>query len=132
MRRPGRLSFPYLQPSNSPLISYVRGSMALFGNCELIIKDRKQGKNEGLDDTDEQVEHLPAHTEYDGCREKVDRDRQQERDHDPARKEVPEKPQRQRDRLHELFEGPDRGQPPWRGEERLDVTTEAFRPDGGP
>ena len=51
--------------------------MALFGHCELVIKDRQQGENERLDDADEQVEQLPGHAEDDGRREEIDRDRQQ-------------------------------------------------------
>src|ERR1700722_18986823 len=59
-------------------------------DCKLVVEDREQGKDEGLDQPDEHVEQLPRHAEDDAGGKECDREADEQGDHDPARKEVAE------------------------------------------
>src|ERR1700722_6317238 len=63
----------------------------LFGG-ELEVQQRQQGEDECLDDADEHVEQLPYHSQHRASHGELDRQGQQQGDHDAAGKEVAEEP----------------------------------------
>jgi hypothetical protein len=95
-------------------------------------EDGEEGEDEGLDHADEHVEQLPGHREDDAGGEERDGKADQQGDHDSAREQIAEEPQRQGDRLGDLFDDVQGEHDNGLAEEVLDVAADALGLEGGP